>query len=84
MELELALSDRTDSYPRSTLESLLESAGRLQAVLDDLLALARLQYGPEILKERVELQELVDQSVLAVSRRARFVVEGGAPVVVRG
>jgi signal transduction histidine kinase len=84
MELELALSDPAESYPRSTLESLLESAGRLQGVLDDLLALARLEYGPQILRDRVELQELADQSVLARPRRARFTVEGGEPVVVRG
>ncbi|GLZ04922.1 two-component sensor histidine kinase [Actinomadura sp. NBRC 104412] len=84
MELELALSDVTDERSRETLTTLQDITERLQAVLDDLLAIARLESGKHITKERIELQELADRCVLARPRRARFSVENGEPVIVLG
>jgi signal transduction histidine kinase len=84
MELELALSDPEESDAYETLEAVLVNAERLHAVLDDLLAIARLEADPEIAKERIDLQALADQEVLNRPRRSRFTVSGGDPVIVRG
>ncbi|GAA2421881.1 HAMP domain-containing sensor histidine kinase [Actinomadura vinacea] len=85
MELELALSDPErppDQY--ETLEAILVNAERLQAVLDDLLAISRLESDPRIAMEEIDLQALADQEVLSRPRRSRFTVTGGEPVIVRG
>ncbi|MFC5751949.1 sensor histidine kinase [Actinomadura rugatobispora] len=84
MELELALSDPEESDAYETLEAVLVNAERLHAVLDDLLAIARLEADPNIAKERVDLQALADQEVLNRPRRSRFTVSGGDPVIVQG
>jgi signal transduction histidine kinase len=83
-ELDMALSETRDPHLREVLEALLDSADRLHAVLNDLLSIAKLESGPQIAKERIDLQELADECVLARPRRARFAVEGGEPVSVRG
>ncbi|XVQ12550.1 sensor histidine kinase [Spirillospora sp. CA-255316] len=84
MELELALSDPEESDAYETLEAVLVNAERLHAVLDDLLAIARLEADPQIAKERIDLQALADQEVLNRPRRSRFTVSGGDPLLVRG
>jgi signal transduction histidine kinase len=84
MELELALSDPDASDPYETLEAVLVNAERLHAVLDDLLAIARLEANPDFAREPVDLQALADQEVLRRPRRARFTVTDGEPVVVSG
>ncbi|MFF5260753.1 sensor histidine kinase [Actinomadura viridis] len=84
MELELALSDPLARDSRESLEAVLINAERLHAVLDDLLAIARLEASPELPRERVDLQALADQEVLRRPRRSRFTVTGGEPVIVHG
>ncbi|MFC6878219.1 MULTISPECIES: sensor histidine kinase [Actinomadura] len=83
-ELELALSDPDAPDLRETLDAVLRNAERLQSVLDDVLALARLESQQEAANEPVELGELADQEVLRRPRRTRVHVESDEPVVVRG
>ncbi|MFI0351493.1 sensor histidine kinase [Actinomadura sp. 9N407] len=84
MELELALSDPDASDPYETLEAVLANTERLHAVLDDLLAIARLEANPNFAREPVDLQMLADQEVLRRPRRSRFAVTDGDPVIVNG
>ncbi|XRQ11714.1 sensor histidine kinase [Actinomadura welshii] len=84
MELELALTapDETDS--QETLQAVLDNTDRLAAVVDDLLALARLESETDFTREPVDLTELTDQEVLSRPRRARITVLSEGAVTVRG
>ena len=84
MELELALADPGAADLRDTLAATLKNAERLQAVLEDLLALARLDAHETSPAEQVDLLELTDQEVLRRPRRARVTVVADGPVIVRG
>ncbi|MBO2446967.1 HAMP domain-containing histidine kinase [Actinomadura barringtoniae] len=84
MELELALDDPGATDLRDTLAATLKNAERLQAVLEDLLALARLDARETSPAEPVDLHELTDQEVLRRPRRARVTVVADGPVIVRG
>ncbi|POM27502.1 Sensor kinase CusS [Actinomadura rubteroloni] len=83
-ELEVALADPDASDVRETLDATLRSADRLQAVVEDLLALARLDSSDRGPDEPVELHGLADQEVLRRPRRSRIIVPDGDPVTVRG
>ncbi|WP_245679704.1 sensor histidine kinase [Actinomadura hibisca] len=83
-ELELALSDPDDAGVRETLAAMLKNIDRLQAVVDDLLALARLDAAQYEHTETVDLHELADQEVLRRPRRSRVRVEADGPVRVEG
>ncbi|MGI5167279.1 sensor histidine kinase [Spirillospora sp. CA-253888] len=84
MELELALSDPDDAGLRTTLAAILKNTDRLQAVVDDLLALARLDADQHERVENVDLHELADQEVLRRPRRSRVRVEADGEVPVEG
>ncbi|WP_019629966.1 sensor histidine kinase [Actinomadura atramentaria] len=83
-ELEVAIADPDAADVRDTLAATLRSADRLQAVVEDLLALARLDAADREPDEQVDLRRLADQEVLRRPRRARVVVPDGDPVYVRG
>ncbi|GAA2251390.1 HAMP domain-containing sensor histidine kinase [Actinomadura luteofluorescens] len=84
MELELALSAPEDTDVPATLRALLVNTERLSAVVDDLLALARLDADSTFPRERVDLTEIIDQEVLNRPRRAQVTVLAEGPVTVRG
>ncbi|MDL4772311.1 MULTISPECIES: sensor histidine kinase [Thermomonosporaceae] len=84
MELEIALSEPDNGDLRDPMRSALQDAERLHAVLDDLLALARLEAQRELEIEPVDLLELADQEVLSRPRRTRVTVIADEPVIVRG
>jgi signal transduction histidine kinase len=84
MELELALADPGAADLRDTLAATLKNAERLQAVLEDLLALARLDAQETSPPEQVDLHELTDQEVLRRPRRSRVSVAADGPIVVSG
>ncbi|RFU38659.1 sensor histidine kinase [Actinomadura logoneensis] len=83
-ELELARSDPAAAGMAESTEAMLRNADRLEQVLDDLLALARLESDQGLRKEPLDLHEIADQEVLRRPRRTRVRVVGDAPVVVRG
>ncbi|WP_344592331.1 HAMP domain-containing sensor histidine kinase [Actinomadura vinacea] len=83
-ELELALSDPEGTDHRTTLRTLLATTERLNDVLDDLLALARLDAAPQAGSEKVELHALAALEITRRHRRARFVMEAGERVIVHG
>ncbi|MQY03973.1 sensor histidine kinase [Actinomadura macrotermitis] len=83
MELELALADPEADDLRETLAATLRNADRLQAVLEDLFALVRLDTH-QMGSEPVDLHELTDTEVLRRPRRSRVRVEADGPVVVHG
>ncbi|GAA2604719.1 ATP-binding protein [Actinomadura fulvescens] len=92
-ELELALS-----YPDAdadadvdvdvdvdeTLQASLKNTERLQAVVDDLQALARLDSQEGLKREPVDLHELADQEILRRPRRAGVTIKDDETVVVQG
>ncbi|WP_243775217.1 sensor histidine kinase [Actinomadura nitritigenes] len=82
MELELALADPDATDLPNTLRALLNNTDRVGAVVDDLLALARLEADRNFPRETVDLAELADQEVLRRPRRARVTVLSEAPVTV--
>ncbi|MWA06288.1 HAMP domain-containing protein [Actinomadura sp. LD22] len=84
MELELALADPDATDLPDTLRALLNNTDRLGAVVDDLLALARLEADRNFPREAVDLTELADQEVLRRPRRARVTVLSEGPVTVAG
>ncbi|GAA4374912.1 hypothetical protein GCM10023088_31460 [Actinomadura verrucosospora] len=85
MELELALSAPEDTDVPAALRAVLVNTERLSAVVDDLLALARLDADRTASPmERVDLTEITDQEVLRRPRRVQVTVLAEGPVVVRG
>ncbi|MEU8124291.1 HAMP domain-containing sensor histidine kinase [Spirillospora sp. NPDC049024] len=84
MELELALSAPEDADVPATLRAILLNTERLSAVVDDLLALARLDADRGFSRERVDLTEITDQEVLRRPRRVQVTVLAEGPVTVRG
>ncbi|QXJ26805.1 HAMP domain-containing histidine kinase [Actinomadura graeca] len=84
MELELALSAPDATDLPETLRAILDNTDRLTAVVDDLLALARLEADRDFARETVDLTELVDQEVLRRPRRAQVTVLSEGPVRVNG
>ncbi|GAA4331783.1 HAMP domain-containing sensor histidine kinase [Actinomadura luteofluorescens] len=73
-----------DTDVPAALRALLVNTERLSAVVDDLLALARLDADSTFARERVDLTEIVDQEVLRRPRRAQVTVLAEGPVTVRG
>ncbi len=84
MELELALADPRAADVPDALAAMLRNADRLQAIMDDLLALARLESDHRPPAEPVDLNELTDQEVLRRPRRARVTIEATGPVLACG
>ncbi|WP_243716181.1 sensor histidine kinase [Actinomadura darangshiensis] len=84
MELELALSAPDDTELPDTLRAILINAERLSAVVDDLLALARLDADRNFTREPTDLTEITDQEVLRRPRRTQVTVLSEGPVTVRG
>ncbi|WP_245667456.1 sensor histidine kinase [Actinomadura macra] len=84
MELELALADPDATDLPETLRAVLDNTDRLTAVVDDLLALARLEADQDFAREVVDLTELVDQEVLRRPRRSQVTVLSEGPVRVNG
>lgn len=84
MELELAMSAPEDTDVPAALRAILVNTERLSAVVDDLLAIARLDADRTSPRERVDLTEITDQEVLRRPRRAQVTVLAEGPVVVRG
>lgn len=84
MELELALSAPEETDMSETLQAILVNTDRLAAVVDDLLALARLEADRNFQRETVDLTELTDQEVLSRPRRAQVTVLSEGAVTVQG
>ncbi len=84
MELELALAHPDDMDVHETLGAILNNTDRLGAVVDDLLALARLEADKDFQREAVDLTELADQEVLRRPRRAQVTVLSEGEVRVTG
>jgi signal transduction histidine kinase len=84
MELELALAAPEDTDVPETLRAILVNAERLSAVVDDLLALARLDADRGFSREPVDLTEITDQEVLRRPRRTQVTVLSEGPVTVDG
>ncbi|MFB4311102.1 sensor histidine kinase [Actinomadura sp. GTD37] len=84
MEVELALAAPEDSDVPRTLRAVLENIERLSAVVDDLLALARLEADRSFPREPVDLTELADEEVLRRPRRTQVTVLSEGSVTVRG
>ncbi|KAB2344019.1 sensor histidine kinase [Actinomadura rudentiformis] len=83
-ELELALSDPDGTDVPETLRAILKNTERLQAVVDDLQALARLDSQEGLRREPVDLHELADQEILRRPRRTHVTIEGDETVIVQG
>jgi signal transduction histidine kinase len=84
MELELALAAPDDAELPDTLRAILVNTERLSAVVDDLLALARLEADRGFPREPVDLTEITDEEVLRRPRRTQITVLSEGPVTVRG
>ncbi|MEO3822425.1 HAMP domain-containing sensor histidine kinase [Actinomadura sp. B10D3] len=84
MELELALAAPEDTDVQKTLRTILVNTERLSAVVDDLLALARLDADRSFSREAVDLTEITDQEVLRRPRRTQITVLSEGPVTVHG
>ncbi|WP_433467209.1 sensor histidine kinase [Spirillospora sp. CA-128828] len=84
MELELALSAPDEADLPETLQAVLINAERLSAVVDDLLALTRLEADPNFTREPVDLTEITDEEVLRRPRRTQVTVLSEGPVTVHG
>ncbi|GAA1838763.1 sensor histidine kinase [Actinomadura bangladeshensis] len=84
MEVELALAAPEDSDVPETLRALLLNTERLSAVVDDLLALARLEADRSFEREPVDLTELTDAEVLRRPRRSQVTVLAEGSVTVHG
>ncbi|WP_338070961.1 sensor histidine kinase [Actinomadura bangladeshensis] len=84
MEVELALAAPEDSDVPETLRAVLLNTERLSAVVDDLLALARLEADRNFERERVDLTELTDAEVLRRPRRTQVTVLAEGSVTVHG
>jgi signal transduction histidine kinase len=84
MELELALAAPDDTAPQETMQAILDNTDRLTAVVDDLLALGRLEADRNFQRETVDLTELTDQEVLTRPRRTQVTVLSEGSVTVQG
>ncbi|MEU8342995.1 Signal transduction histidine kinase [Actinomadura meyerae] len=84
MEVELALSAPEEADVQETLQAVLENTERLSAVVDDLLALARLEADRNFPREVVDLPELADEEVLRRPRRTQVTVLSEGAVRVEG
>ncbi len=84
MEVELALTAPEDADVPETLRAVLENTERLSAVVDDLLALARLEADRNFPREAVDLTELADEEVLRRPRRTQVTVLSEGSVTVEG
>ncbi|WP_242608815.1 sensor histidine kinase [Actinomadura formosensis] len=84
MELELALAEPDETDVPETLRTILNNTERLSAVVDDLLALARLEADRTFQRERVDLTALTDEEVLRRPRRTRVTILSEGPVTVHG
>jgi signal transduction histidine kinase len=84
MEVELAVAAPEDSDVAETLLAVLINVDRLSAVVDDLLALARLEADRGFEREAVDLTELADAEVLRRPRRTQVTVLAEGSVTVRG
>ncbi|WP_246178734.1 sensor histidine kinase [Actinomadura decatromicini] len=84
MELELALSGPQDPEVAETLRAVLINTDRLAAVVDDLLALSRLEADRNFRREPVDLTALTDEEVLRRPRRTQVTVLSEGPVTVNG
>ena len=84
MELELALTAPDDTDSQEALRAILDNTDRLAAVVDDLLALARLEADTNFTRETVDLTELTDQEVLGRPRHAQVTVLSEGAATVRG
>ncbi|TYB46987.1 HAMP domain-containing histidine kinase [Actinomadura chibensis] len=84
MELELALSSPQDADVTETLRAVLINTDRLAAVVDDLLALSRLEADRNFRREPVDLTALTDEEVLRRPRRTQVTVLSEGPVTVHG
>ena len=84
MEVELALAEPEETDQRQTLRTVLAISERLHDVLDDLLALARLESTPLEAKDETDLGELAEQEIFRRPRRADFTLVATEPVPVRG
>ncbi|MEV7008467.1 ATP-binding protein [Streptosporangium sp. NPDC051022] len=83
-KLELALADPDVENPVSTMRSALADAERLQAIVNDLLLLARLDAGVNAEPERIDLAELVSGEVKRRPARHEVLTDLDRDVVVRG
>ncbi|TMR01707.1 HAMP domain-containing histidine kinase [Actinomadura soli] len=84
MELELALSAPDETDVRETLQAILINTDRVSAVVDDLLALSRLEADRNFPREPVDLTELADQEVLRRPFRTQVTVLAEGAVTVNG
>ncbi|TDC97409.1 HAMP domain-containing histidine kinase [Actinomadura sp. 7K507] len=84
MELELALAAPDEADMTETLRAILDNTDRLAAVVDDLLALGRLEADRNFQREPVNLTELADQEVLSRPRRTQVTVLSEGSVAVQG
>lgn len=84
MEVELALAAPEDADVAETLRAVMENTERLAAVVDDLLALARLEADRNFEREAVDLTELADAEVLRRPRRTQVTVLSEGSVTVPG
>ncbi|WP_309237013.1 ATP-binding protein [Actinomadura sp. BRA 177] len=84
MEVELALAAPEDSDVPEMLRAVLENVERLSAVVDDLLALARLEADRSFAREPVDLTEVTDAEVLRRPRRTQVTVLSEGSVTVHG
>ncbi|GAB2447623.1 HAMP domain-containing sensor histidine kinase [Streptosporangium sandarakinum] len=83
-KLELALADPEDEDSALTMRSALKDTERLQAVIDDLLTLARLDAGARPEPRRVDLAELVTGEMEQRPSRHEVLMRLHPGVVVRG
>ncbi|MBB2912627.1 signal transduction histidine kinase [Streptosporangium becharense] len=83
-KLELALADPEAEDPRATIRSALGDAERLQAIVDDLLLLARLDAGVHASPEEIDLAALVTMEVEQRPCRHRMILDLQPDVTVRG
>ncbi|MFI0482449.1 sensor histidine kinase [Actinomadura sp. 9N215] len=84
MELELAMSAPDETDVRETLQAVLINTDRVSAVVDDLLALSRLEADKNFPREPVDLTELADQEVLRRPFRTQVTVLAEGAVTVNG
>lgn len=83
-KLELAISDPESENPLETMHSALADAERLQALIEDLLLLARLDAGVRGPPEPIDLAALVTSEVERRSSRHEVLLKLDPGVVVRG
>ncbi|MEV4807997.1 HAMP domain-containing sensor histidine kinase [Nonomuraea sp. NPDC049421] len=83
-QLEEAVHYPGDIDPHETIRNALASTDRLEAIVDDLLQLARLRQGDPAPPEPVDLGELTRAEVANLPHRVPIAVEARQGVVVRG